>query len=118
MVRYIGASPQGLAVYEFGDGGMSCFHSTWHPRGVERTPVSDHPETLFVVAKEKHRGLSLARVEATLQAFPLDLFADYDRTEAPTKTPSIGCWECGEVGHTRRSCPLLGNDDWPEARSP
>ena len=50
-LRYAGSTPQGMAVYEYGDGGMSCLHSTLHPVGVERSPVECHPETLFVILR-------------------------------------------------------------------
>jgi hypothetical protein len=106
LLRYIGASPQGMAVYEYADGGMSCYHSTLHPAGAERTPVEGHPETLLVPAKDKVRGVSLARVEATLSAFPLDT-TGYERSTAPrvTRVEHVPqCWACGEYGHTAREC--------------
>jgi hypothetical protein len=33
LLRYEGATPQGMAVYEYGDGGMACFHSPYIQRG-------------------------------------------------------------------------------------
>jgi hypothetical protein len=106
LLRYIGASPQGMAVYEYADGGMSCFHSTLHPAGSERTPVEGHPETLLVPAKDKVKGVSLARVEVTLTALSPDT-TGYERSSAPRvareeRVPQ--CWKCGEYGHTAREC--------------
>ncbi len=109
LLRYIGASPQGMAVYEYGDGGMSCFHSTLHPVGAERTPVEGHPETLLVPAKDKVRGVSLARVETTLSALPADT-TGYERSSAPRVAREervVQCWKCGEYGHTARECEEL-----------
>lgn len=106
LLRYIGASPEGMAVYEYADGGMSCFHSTLHPAGAERTPVDGHPETLFVQAKDKLVGVSLARVEATLSALSSDT-TGYERSAAPrvARVEHVPqCWTCGEYGHTAREC--------------
>ena len=72
LLRYEGATPQGMAVYEYGDGGMACFHSTLHPVGVERTPIDGHPETLMVEAKDKVKGISLERIKVTLSSLPND----------------------------------------------
>jgi hypothetical protein len=113
LVRYIGASPQCMAVYEYGDGGMSCYHSTLHPAGAERTPVEGHPESLFVPAKDKAKGISIARVEATLSALPPDT-TGYERSSAPhvvrvERLPQ--CWTCGEFGHTARECD---DSDWSD----
>jgi hypothetical protein len=106
LLRYIGASPQGMAVYEYADGGMSCFHSTLHPAGAERIPVDGHPETLLVPAKDKVVGVSLARVEVTLSALLSDT-TGYERSTAPRVTRVehvLQCWTCGEYGHTAREC--------------
>ncbi len=110
LLRYVGVSPQGMAVYEYGEGGMACFHSTLHPAGVERTPVPDHPETLLVEAKDKVRGVSLRRVEMTLSALPGD-FSGYERSTAPRiERPKPICHECGEEGHIARHCPNSDHD--------
>jgi hypothetical protein len=109
LLRYIGASPQDMAVYEYGEGGMSCFHSTLHPARAERTPVEGHPETLFVPAKDKVKGVSLVRVEATLSALPADTNG-YERSSAPRVAHEeriVQCWTCGEYGHTARECDEL-----------
>ncbi len=113
LLRYVGASPQGMAVYEYGDGGMSCFHSTLHPVGTERRTVEHHPEILMVEAKDKVKGVSHKRVEATLSALPDD-FSGYERSEAPAikQTKRIVCCECGEEGHTSRWCPLHERNDY------
>jgi len=106
-LRYIGASPQGMAVYEYGDGGMSCFHSTLHPVGVERKPVPDHPETLLVTAKKQK--LKLIDVEIMLQGHEGDT-AGYERSEAPrfAREPrTVICRRCGGAGHIARDC-----DEW------
>ncbi|MFP5229451.1 MAG: hypothetical protein ACLGXA_17710 [Acidobacteriota bacterium] len=104
LVRYIGASPQGMAVYEYGGGGMSCFHSTLHPAGAERTLVEGHPETLLVTAKDKEKGISLVRVEVTLSGLLPDT-SGYDRIAAPRiAKPAPECWTCGELGHVAADC--------------
>ena len=82
LLRYEGATPQGMAVYEYGDGGMACFHSTLHPVGVERMPIDGHPETLMVEAKDKAKGISLERIKVTLSTLPNDT-TDYERSAAP-----------------------------------
>jgi hypothetical protein len=104
LLRYIGHSPQGMAVYEYGEGGMACFHSTLHPSGVESPAIENHPETLEVPAKDKVKGVSLARVKATLQALPEDV-GSYVRSKAPRrKSAPLICWRCGEEGHLAREC--------------
>lgn len=109
LVRYIGASPQGMAIYEYGEGGMSCFHSTLHPAGAEWTPVVGHPEMLHVEAKDKAKGISLARVEVTLSALASDT-TGYERSAAPRiERPEPVCWTCGEAGHIAADCP---NECW------
>jgi len=113
LVRYIGASPQGMAVYEYADGGMSCYHSTLHPTGAERTLVEGHPETLHVEAKDKAKGISLSRVEVTLSTLSADT-TGYERSAAPSlarveRVPQ--CWTCGEFGHIASECDEL-NSEW------
>ena len=106
LVRYIGAIPQGMAVYEYGDGGMCCFHSTLHPAGAVRSLVEGHPETLFVPAKDKVKGISLARVEVTLSVLPAEVDG-YERSSAPriARVERVTqCWTCGEFGHIASEC--------------
>jgi len=106
LLRYAGETPQGMALYEWGDGGMSCFHSTLHPVGVERVKVEGHPETLEVPAKDKLKGLSLKRIEATLRKLPPVDAAKYQRSAAPRKPrPATVCYRCGQEGHIQRNCP-------------
>jgi hypothetical protein len=83
-LRYIGASPQGMAIYEYGDGGMACFHSTLHPVGVERIPTQGHSETLFVVAKKQK--VRLVDVSYTLRELPNHM-SGYERSLAPKDLP-------------------------------
>jgi hypothetical protein len=93
-----------MGVYEYGDGGMACFHSLLHPRGVERTVIADHPETLEVPAQAKVVGISLQRVRTTLEAADADM-TDYERSSPPRVRQPITCYECGEEGHIARNCP-------------
>lgn len=105
LLRYAGASPQGMAVYEYGDGGMQCFHSTLHPAGAERLPVTGHPEMLIVSAKEKHRGISLLRVRVTLESVP-EVGSEFERSAQPrVKRDPVTCWHCFEEGHIASDCP-------------
>lgn len=115
LVHYVGASPQGMAVYEYGEGGMACFHSTLHPVGVGRMLVPDHPETLLVAAKDKVRGVSLRRVEITLDSLPFDL-SDYERCAPPRISRAVvTCHRCGDEGHIACDCPNF-DDDWGDSR--
>ena len=108
FLRYAGASPQGMGVYEYGDGGMACFHSLLHPRGVERTMIADHPETLLVAAKRQQ--VRICDAEFTLQAIPIMSYSDprwqdYERSSPPRMRQPAVCYECGEEGHIARNCP-------------
>ncbi|MGH9542649.1 MAG: zinc finger CCHC domain-containing protein [Terriglobales bacterium] len=107
VLRYAGASPQGLAIYEYGDGGLQCLHSTLHPVGAERIPVAGHPEILQVPAKDKVRGVSLKRILLTLGALPSST-EGYERSSSPSmkaERPPVVCYECGGEGHIARDCP-------------
>lgn len=101
LLHYAGASPQGMAVYEYGDGGLACLHSTLHPRGAERKRIDGHPETLLVQAKpRRHRSMD---VEFTLGNLPE--FGDlYERSAKPFIPQEIYCYRCGMAGHIARKC--------------
>ena len=108
VLRYIGASPQGMAVYEYAEGGKACFHSCLHPSDTERVVIADHPEILLVAARgQKFR---ICDAEHTLQAIPVVQYPDprwldYERSSAPRIRKPITCYECGEEGHIARNCP-------------
>jgi len=105
LLRYAGQTAQELAVYEYGDGGMSCFHSCLHPVGVERPLVAEHPETLFVTAKKQAQHI--ADVETTLRNLPIP-GKQFEWSSPPShkkSSVSVTCWECGESGHLARNCP-------------
>lgn len=107
LIRYIGTSPQGMAVYEYGEGGMSCLHSRLHPIDSPRTPIEGHPETLLVPSKGKQRGISEERIEVTLESLSSEI-TGYEKSEAPQfqREQSLPtCWTCGEEGHISRFCP-------------
>jgi len=109
MLRYIGASPQGMGVYEYGDGGNACFHSTLHPQGVDRAVVVDHPEVILVPAKRQQQRI--CDVVFTLANYP-EPGGGYERSAPPRiARPAIVCYECGGEGHIARYCPVRGDDD-------
>lgn len=115
IVRYIGASPQGMAIYEYGDGGMSCFHSTLHPDGVERTPIEGHPEVLHVAAKKaKARMMDVVHTLGphVLAFLSQPIYDGYSRSSSPSRRRSMTCYECGEEGHIARYCPLRDDEDY------
>ena len=119
LLRYAGQTSQGLAVYEYGSGGMSCFHSTLHPAGAERPLVDGHPEILTVPAKDQeHR---LADVEHTLSSLPEIDSQKYSRSAAPEmrreRPQGPQCWKCGEYGHLARECPAPDGGWGEEANS-
>jgi hypothetical protein len=111
LLRYAGASPQCMAVYAYGNGGMSCFHSTIHPVGAVRTQIDAHPEVLEVPAKNKAKGLSLRRFEATLAALPAVDSTLYERSVAPRKVTLRKCWTCGEVVEDLTSHKMRHSDE-------
>jgi hypothetical protein len=105
LLRYAGQTTQGMAVYEYGEGGMSCFHSCLHPVGAERPLIEGHPESLFVVAKKQSHHI--ADAEHTLLALPSP-GEEFERSSPPSMKKSVSsvtCWECGESGHIARNCP-------------
>jgi hypothetical protein len=108
LLRYIGCTPQGMAVYEYGEGGMQCFHSCLHPSTKERVPVEGHPETLFVKAKQ--RQATVKDAEFTLEALSNDL-TGYERVSAPRKPKDpVICRRCGGEGHIARECDANDGD--------
>jgi hypothetical protein len=80
LLRYAGVTPQGMAVYEYAEGGMSCFHSCLHPAAIDRVPVPDHPDILFVEAKSlKHDEEDVRYILAQLS----DSADGYERVRPP-----------------------------------
>lgn len=91
-----------MAVYEYGDGSIQSLHSSLHPVAVERVAVPDHPEVLFVPAKDQE--LRLADVESTLDSLAVD-YKDYERSPEPRHQRELPrCWSCGGNGHLAREC--------------
>jgi hypothetical protein len=78
-----------------------------HPAGQERPLVANHPEVLEIAARDKIKGVSLARVEATLGALPSP-GPGYERSASPERehAAQIICYECGGSGHVASECPL------------
>ena len=113
LLRYAGTSPQGMAVYEYGEGGNSCFHSCLHPAGVECKPVEGHP--LILKVKAKPRKHAMADAEFTLSALP-EPGEEFERTSPPQKPGerrAVMCYQCGEEGHIARDCPdREDGEDW------
>jgi hypothetical protein len=110
LLRYAGASPQGMAVYEYSEGGKSCFHSCLHPAGLERLKVEGHPEILEVGAKPQEHAM--ADAEFTLSALP-EPGLEFERTAPPHKpreVRAVVCYECGLEGHIARECPEREED--------
>ena len=105
ILRYVGVTAQGFALYEYGKGGMSCFHSRIHPVGIERPLVKEHPDNLRVETRDKARGISLERVKATLSALPLDTTGYVRIACRGDVRNSPGCWTCGEDDHFASDCP-------------
>jgi hypothetical protein len=118
VLLYVGRSPQGMAIYAYGEGGRACFHSCLHPAAAERPLVEDHPETLLVVAKRmEHR---LCDAIFTLEALPEPGWVEFARSAPPwIKRLPIVCYECGGEGHVARDCPerYYEGDDFDDHRA-
>lgn len=106
-LRYAGSSAQGMAVYVYGKGGLSCFHSRLHPAGEERTIITDHPEILFVPAKAVN--LNLEEVETLLWSLPTP-GEEFECSSRPSFPKSVTCFGCGQTGHVLRNCPNSANE--------
>ena len=103
IVRDLGTSPQGMAVYSYADGDLMFMHSCLHPEGAERTPVLDHPEVLLVPAKQQR--IRICDATSVLSALP-NSTEGYMRSAPPRIARSQpSCYECGCVGHIARYCP-------------
>lgn len=101
LLRYAGASPQGMGIFEYGEGGKSCFHSCLHPTGIERKPVEGHPEVLEVGARQQAHNM--ADVEFTLAELT-EPGPEFERSAPPRKRRDVKCYLCGEEGHIAREC--------------
>ena len=89
LLRYAGQSPQGMAVYEYGIGGTSSFHSCLHPAGIPRPLVQGHPVTLFVVVQEPN---CLVKAAAS------------NPRSAEKPESKVFCSRCGGRGHEFANC--------------
>jgi hypothetical protein len=108
LLRYVVVSPQGMAVYEYDEGGMSCFHSCLHPRGAARLLVPDHPEVLLVAARRAR--LKMMNVIRQLSSLP-EPGEEYERSVPPRREQRITCWTCGLEGHMSWQCDLAEEDE-------
>ncbi len=54
LLRYLGQSPQGMAVYAYGDHANACFHSCLHLSDAERTPIARRPITCWECGETGH----------------------------------------------------------------
>ena len=106
LLRYAGQSPQGMAVYEYGIGGTSSFHSCLHPAGISRPLVQGHPETLFVAKREPKCFVEAASSNPWSTEIPncfVEAAASNLRSmEIPRLT--VFCARCGGRGHEVANC--------------
>ena len=105
VLRYVGSSPQGMAVYEFGEGGKACLHSCLYPASADRTSCQDHPEKLLVAAKKQRFRICDAEFTLRRLTIPMECgqVIGYERSAPPRITRDLPtCWNCGEAGHLAR----------------
>lgn len=107
-IRYLGCSPDGMAVYAYAEDEKACLHSCLHPRGVERSRVEGHPEVLLVAAKK--RRVCIRDADATIQALCPEPMLQYERISPSWQRPQRMCFECGAPGHIARDCAERDND--------
>jgi hypothetical protein len=108
-LRYLGCSPDGMAVYSYAEDEKACLHSCLHPRGVERPRVEGHPEVLLIAAKR--RRVSLCDAEAAIKALSPEPMLQYERITPSWQRPQRTCYECGALGHIALDCPEREESD-------
>jgi hypothetical protein len=106
LLRYAGQSPQGMAVYEYGMGGTSSFHSCLHPAGVPRPLVQGHPVTLFVAGQEPNCPVKAAASNPWSTEIPNCLVKAAASNPRSAEKPGskVFCSRCGGRGHEFVNC--------------
>jgi hypothetical protein len=115
-LRYVGATPEGMAVYENPENEKQYLHSRLHPESAKQLPVVGHPEVLLMPSKaQNNRGHQAKHVLRSLPAHAIG----YIRSNLPAhirERESSTCWLCGELGHPASDCwtfRVYRSGDWP-----
>ena len=103
-LRYVGATREGMAVYENPENEKQCLHSRLHPESAKQVSVLGHPEVLLIPSKaQNNRGRQAKLVLRSLPAHAIG----YIRSNVPAhirEREASTCWLCGELGHPAADC--------------